>query len=401
MTVSEITRTAAFAALEDELDVLTAWLRHHALPLWADRGVDHTNGGFYELLTQSGSPLEQPRRTRLVARQIYVFASAGDVGWLDTAISRELVGHGLDFLLNRSFTGSGPIRSAVGPGGEPLRPDFDLYDHAFALFALGTAARLGHRREIVAAVGHDLLDTMVADWKHPLAGFEEAKPPREPLQSSPHLHLLEAFLEWERVAAEPCWREFSDEIVRLALSKFIDPRTGAIGECFDHDWNRSTGEMGRYLEPGHHFEWAWLLWRWGLSRSRYNDVFPAVLRLTEIAETHGINTYSGLAMNGIWADLSARDRQSRLWPQTERLKANIAIAESTVGQNREQALKHASEAAAGLRRYFDTDITGLWHETLSDRGHPIPGPARASSLYHILGAVQELDRFVNRHNSDG
>lgn len=401
MTVSESSRTCHFGALEDELEALTKWLRVHALPLWSERGVDHTRGGFYEKLTQDGTRVEEPRRTRLVARQIYAFATAGELCWVDTATSSELVSRGVDFLLQKSFAGSGPIRSAVGPDGEPLRADFDLYDHAFALFALATAARLGQRREIVAAVGQDLLKTMVANWKHPFAGFEEANPPREPLNSSPHMHLLEAFLEWEAAGAETYWRKFTDEIVRLAISKFIDPGTGGIREHFGHDWNRAAGETGRFLEPGHHFEWAWLLWRWGLARGRQDEVFAAVRRLTDIAETHGINPDTGLVINGIWDDLSARDRQSRLWPQAERLKANIAVAEITVGKERELAVKHATEAAAGLRRYFDTDIAGLWHETLDDRGRPVPGPARASSLYHIVGAVRELDRFVTQHNLNG
>jgi mannose/cellobiose epimerase-like protein (N-acyl-D-glucosamine 2-epimerase family) len=401
MTVSEASHTDHLAALADVLEVLAHWLRAEALPLWAQCGVDRTCGGFYEKLTHEGVVVEEPRRTRLVARQIYVFAIAGESGWLDAASSRDLVSHGLDFLLQKSFGGAGLLRSAVGPCGEPLRPDFDLYDHAFALFALGTAARLGHRPEITGAVGQGLVNKMVKHWKHPLGGFEEAKLPRAQINSSPHMHLLEAFLEWEAVGAEHCWRELSDDIAQLAVGKFIDPCTGGIGEHFDHDWKRAAGETGRFLEPGHHFEWAWLLWRWGVARIRHDDVFPAVRRLTDIAETHGVNPDSGLAINGLWDDFGTRDRQSRLWPQTERLKANIAVAEISVGTTRELALRRATEAAAGLRRYFDTDISGLWHETIDERGRPVPGPAKASSLYHIVGAVREIDRFMTHHKLNG
>lgn len=401
MTVSELSRMVHFTALENELVALTDWLRVEALPLWSELGVDRRNGGFYEKLTQEGIVVEEPRRTRLVARQIYVFATSGELGWQDMATSQDLVGHGLDFLLGKSFSGSGPIRSAVGPRGEPLRPAFDLYDHAFALFGLGTAARLGHRRDAAVDTALSLVNSMVAGWKHPVAGFEEALPPREPLNSSPHMHLLEAFLEWEAVDDTACWSALADEIVLLAMDKFIDRRSGGIFEHFDHNWNRADGQMGRFLEPGHHFEWGWLLWRWGVARGRRDDVFPAVRSLIDVAETHGINRRTGLAVNGIWDDLSAREPCSRLWPQTERLKANIAIAELSKGTEREFAMKWATEAAVGLRRYFDTNIAGLWHETLDNWGRPVPAPARASSLYHIVGAIRELDRFVNCHNSNG
>ena len=401
MTVSEASRTDHLAALADATEVLTHWLRADALPLWTQRGVDRTGGGFYEKLTHEGAVVEEPRRTRLVARQIYVFATAQESGWLDSASSRILVSHGLDFLLHKSFGDAGLLRSAVGPCGEPLRPDFDLYDHAFALFALGTAARLGHRPEITGAVGHGLINKMVTHWKHPLGGFEEAKPPGGQINSSPQMHLLEAFLEWEAVGAEHCWRELSDDIARLAVGQLIDPRIGGIGEHFDHDWNPAAGETGRFLEPGHQFEWAWLLWRWGVARNRGDEVFPAVRRLTDIAETYGVNPDTGLAINGLWNDFGARDRRSRLWPQTERIKTNIAVAEISVGATRERALKNATEAAVGLQRYFDTTICGLWHETIDERGRPVPGPAKASSLYHIVGALRELDRFITNHKPNG
>lgn len=400
MTVSRFSQSTHFATLRNELATLTAWLRTDALPLWSERGVDRDCGGFYEKLTQGGTVVEEPRRTRLVARQIYVFATAGELGWQDNETSHDLMDHGLDFLINNCFTSSGTVHSAVDPRGQPLGSNFDLYDHAFALFGLAACARLGHHRASVVDLALGLVNAMVAGWKHPIAGFEEAMPPREPLNSSSHMHLLEAFLEWEALDDNDFWHRLSDEIADLALSKLMDPATGSIPEHFNHDWSLADGELGRFVEPGHQFEWAWLLWRWGVARNSDN-AFQKVRRLTELAEKQGINEHTNLAINGIWDDLSARNRQSRLWPQTERLKANIAVAELSAGKQRELALKQAAEAAAGLRRYFETSVAGLWHETLDDRGLPVPGPAKASSLYHIVGAIRELDLFVNRHDVNG
>lgn len=400
MIQSDIKHMAHFAALKNEHLALTGWLFDKALPIWSDRGVDMNNGGFYEKLAQDGSIIEEPRRTRLVSRQIFVFATAAELGWQETKTAHDLVNHGLDFLLRKCVSEAGPVYSVVSPTGEPLKPDFDLYDHAFALFALGSAARLGHRRKEVVNAGRSIRSAMIAGWKHPLAGFEESMPPREPLNANQHMHLLEAFLEWEDAGEIDGWQDLADETVGLALSLFIDPVTGGVREHYDHDWHPAPGEIGRFLEPGHQFEWSWLLWRWGLARGR-SDVFPKVRRLAEIGETYGINDTTGLVVNGIWDDLSVRDAESRLWPQTERIKAHIATAEFARNQESEQAMKLAAEAASGLRRYFDTDVAGLWHETLDVQGRPVFAPAKASSLYHIVCAIRELDRFVRQHDIHG
>jgi mannose-6-phosphate isomerase len=397
--MGSVTRLPPFAALRREHSALTRWLFDQALPLWSERGVDVSAGGFYEKLAQDGSVIEEPRRTRLVARQIFVFATAAELGWPERNTANDLVDHGLDFLLGKCLSDAGTVFSTVAPRGEPLNPGFDLYDHAFALFALATVARLGHRQTTVYDSGRTIREAMVAGWKHPISGFEESDPPREPLNANPHMHLLEAFLEWEDAGESDSWRDLSDEIVNLATLKFIDPATGAVREHFDHDWKPVTGQAGRFLEPGHQFEWSWLLWRWASARGRV-DTTPLVRRLAEIGETYGISASTGLAVNGIWDDLSMRDSNCRLWPQTERVKAHLALAESTEGPVRDHAVQRASEAARGLRRYFDTDIPGLWHETIDAKGQPVPAPARASSLYHIIGAVRELGGFIESHDSD-
>ena len=62
-------------------DLLRTWFLEQALPLWSCYGVDHKDGGFYEELDHTKSAIIKPRRTRLVSRQIYMFAVGGQLGW--------------------------------------------------------------------------------------------------------------------------------------------------------------------------------------------------------------------------------------------------------------------------------------------------------------------------------
>lgn len=388
-------------ALAFQYSALIDWLFREALPLWSVRGVDQLNGGFHEKLAQNGNVVHEPRRTRLVSRQIYVFSTAVVLGWPDSKTARELVHHGLDFLLSKCISGSGTVYSAVSPTGEPIRPDFDLYDHAFALFALGHAARFGYRPDGVIRSGNNIINAMRAGWKHPLAGFEESAPPREPLNSNQHMHLLEAFLEWEESEPGGEWASLVDETAELAITKFIDQTTGGVREHYDRNWRPAQGEIGRFLEPGHQFEWSWLLWRWAKARGR-SDITAAVRTLVQIGETCGISRTTGLAVNGIWDDLSMRDANSRLWPQTERIKAHIAMAElADTEEDKLKSVNSAVVAAVALRRYFDTDIPGLWHEVFDEEGRPVLAPAKASSLYHIVCAISELGGFLSRQRAYG
>ncbi len=386
-----------FGSLKSERAALTNWLCGSALPLWAGRGVDRENGGFYERMAQDGRVIDDPRRTRLVARQTYVFATAAEMGWTDAQRARELVFHGLDFLFGKCATDIGLAHAAVSPAGEPVDPEFRLYDHAFFLFSLGVSARLDYQCTRATNAGRRMLREMVRLRKHPQGGFEESVPPSKQLNANPHMHLLEACLEWEAADIEGPWRAISDELVELALTRFIDAETGCLREHYDHDWKPAPGENGRLLEPGHHFEWAWLLWRWGRARDRA-DAFCAARRLVTFGELNGVNTATGLAVNVIWDDASLHDGDSRLWPQTERIKAHIAMAELARDQAEfNHAMRCVVEAVTGLQRYFRTDIPGLWHETLDRRGERVLAPARASSFYHIVCAIRELDGFVNSY----
>ena len=84
------------------------------------------------------------------------------------------------------------------------------------------------------------------------------------------------------------------------------------------------------------------------------------------------------------------------------MKAHIAIAELANSlEDRDRAIRCAVDASRGLRRYLDTDLIGLWHETIDNTGNAVAAPAKASSLYHIVCAIREIDRFIERHEFNG
>jgi mannose-6-phosphate isomerase len=372
---------------EQAYQKLRDWLLQDAFPVWADIGVDRAVGGFVERLNPDGTIIEDPRRARLVARQIYAFAMAERLGWGGPA--RETVRHGLEFLLGHMVVGDA-IVPVWQPSDQQSVPGFDLYDQAFVLFGLAAAAGVGERPGELAKIALAIRDRMVAGWKHPVAGFEESSPPSLPLKANPHMHLLEASLAWSAVAdPDGSWAAMADELVELCLSRFLEPETGALREFFDADWNRIDSEGLDVVEPGHQSEWAWLLIRWGLMRDR-PDAIHAARRLIALAEGPGVSDQD-LAVNELSPSLVVRDGRHRLWPQTERIKAAVALGWlARDADEKAKADRATAVAASGLLRFLEHPVRGAWWEHLGPDGVPALEPTRASSLYHITCAAVEM-----------
>lgn len=368
-------------------DLLVAWVRDHAYPLWWEQGYDHARGGFHEKLDQTGHAVDAPRRARVQPRQIYAYAIAPGLGW--TGPADAIVEQALSVYLARYRREDGLFRTLVAADGSVLDDNVDLYDQAFALFGLCHAALALNDAAGLHPIAATLRDRLIARCQHQ-GGFAELDPDTPTLQSNPNMHLFEASLAWEAAGGDAGWTAMADGIAGLALARFIDARTGALREFFDRNWHPAPGTPGRIVEPGHQFEWAWLLLRWGRLRGR-TDAVQAGLRLLEIGETHGVDPARDVGINSLLDDFSVHDAAARLWPQTERLKAALLAAEIT-GKPDWWAV--AVKGADSLLRYLDTPVRGLWWDKLSPASIFTPEPAPASSFYHITCAIAELDRAV-------
>jgi N-acylglucosamine 2-epimerase/mannose-6-phosphate isomerase len=141
-------------------DPLHDWIFTAALPWWAAHGVDRARGGYVEQMTMQGRDAGAPfKRTRVTARQIYVFSHAHLLGFEPGAGAAR---HGVEFLVSRTW--NGPDRGfarRLTRDGQPLDPTPDLYDLAFVLFAFAWFHR---------ATG----EASARDWMHRTLDFIEA-----------------------------------------------------------------------------------------------------------------------------------------------------------------------------------------------------------------------------------
>ena len=375
---------------------LLRWLVDDAMPVWSTNGVDTVNGGFEEALDiRTAAPCLTPKRARVAPRQVYSLIEAGRLGW--NGDWQTLSAEGLDWFIRHYQLPNGLFASVAERDGAIKSAEYDLYNQAFALFAFSQiAAALEDQREAALAHAETLLSALSERYKHPLGGFVSNEGPDHPLCSNPHMHLFEAALELETVSSDQRWSVLADEIADLALTRFIDPVSGGLREFFAQDWSPRPDDSGRVMEPGHQFEWCWLLTRWGTRRG--NDLALAkARRLYEIGKVHGIDAQRQVAIMALNDDFSVRDPLARLWGQTEWLKAALIMADQAGDTPQQNAyLSDALKAAAALELFLADVPAGLWRDKQQADGSFVDEPAPASSFYHIVCAISELRHHTAR-----
>jgi len=300
------------------------WLMEACFPLWADKGV-YGEKGFLEALDMQHRPVEAPlARVRVQARQTYVFSQALHMGWRPDRAA-ELVKLGSDVLGRACRRPDGVFGRSLDLERGVLADDMaDLYDTAFGLYALGSAYRgdgaMAETAKAIAEVSQ-ALESKLAD---PSGGYVECLSRPEYRLQNPHMHLFEASLELYAATGDERHMARATQIRDLCITRFLDKTTGTLGEYFMPDsWTIPQGEAGDIIEPGHQFEWVWLLARYGqLTR---NTLPEAAYRLYEFACT--TLGEKGRAIQSCLRDGTPVDTSRRTWPQTEALKAHLTSAQ--------------------------------------------------------------------------
>ena len=363
------------------------WLVEDALPLWWSKGFDWQHGTWNESLDLEGVSTAENRRARVQGRQTFTFASLRGMGisgpW-------DVVVHAAFAGINSHYCDDGGLmRSLLSDKGRIVDSRNKLYDQTFLLLALAKGRHIWHEAEAWAL---ELLASIKQQFHCENGiGFVE-NCDCHPYQSNAHMHLFEAALEWIEACREDgisskVWIDLAAEIFTLAQLRFIDKRR-FLREFFDSNWRPARGKAGTIVEPGHQFEWAWLLARWSrLTNCRMS------LELAEslfLAGARGVDYSRGVAVNTLNDDLGKVTSDARLWPQTEWLKASLILFEESEEFMRNFYLRHVMQAHSALSRYLATPKAGLWYDKLDANEEFASTPVPASSMYHIVVAIAQL-----------
>ena len=114
-------------------------------------------------------------------------------------------------------------------------------------------------------------------------------------------------------------------------------------------------------------------------------------RLARFIDRHGVHPQTGALLDEVWSDGATRAAGQRLWPQTERLKAEILRRDSNPAR--------VLQAFAVMDSYIAPAPAGLWFERRTADGSFSRDPAPASSLYHLTSAITVAHRALAANRS--
>ncbi|MHC8409292.1 AGE family epimerase/isomerase [Pseudomonas sp. Hz4] len=373
----------SFSASLPELTALFASVQQHFLdvivPLWNGPGWNAVMALPYEALDAEHQPLPPQRyRAMACARQLYLFSSL--IGQVPAAEERAAA---LFRSLQEHFHDAehGGWFYSIDPQGAPLDQRKDLYTHAFILFACA------HywdkvREPLVESALNCALEVITQRFATD-DGLYEASLDRDgsslnsgPLQN-PLMHLAEAFLATLSVREDAAVQDALVKLCTAMQKHFIDPQHGVLME-------KPLGSVDNWFEPGHQFEWYFLLESSSLLRG--STLHASLERAFVFTEQLGVDQQTGAvrAMLDLEPDSPPRDATQRIWAQAEYLRA------LTLRPDSEAAVLHQLQALQQRSLH-----AGGWYECRDENGDVTRRDMPSTTPYHLATCYRGLADYLS------
>jgi mannose-6-phosphate isomerase len=267
---------------------------------------------------------------------------------------------------------------SIDPQGAPLDPRKDLYTHAFILFACAhywnkvreplVESVLNAALEVIAqrfATGDGLYEASLdRDWSSLDSG---------PLQN-PLMHLAEAFLATLSVREDAAVQRALVDLCTAMQKRFIDPQQSLLME-------KPLGAVDNWFEPGHQFEWYFLLESSPLLRG--SALHASLDRAFTLTEQMGVDPQTGAVVAMLDLEGSAKDATQRIWAQAEYLRALTLRPDSEASVQRQlQALQ---------QRFLHV---GGWYECRDEKGEVSRKDMPSTTPYHLATCYRGLAEYL-------
>jgi mannose-6-phosphate isomerase len=368
------------SASQPELTALFASVQQHfqdvIVPLWQGPGWNADMALPYEALDAEHKPLPPQRyRAMACARQLYLFSSL--IGQVPAAAERAAA---LFRSLQEHFHDAehGGWFYSVDPQGAPLDQRKDLYTHAFILFACAhywdkvreprVESVLNAALEVVAqrfATGDGLYEASLdRDWSSLKSG---------PLQN-PLMHLAEAFLATLSVREDVAVQGALIELCTALQQRFIDPQYGVLME-------QPLEAVDNWFEPGHQFEWYFLLESSPLLRG--SALHTSLERAFAFTEQRGVDPQTGAVRAMLDPGGPTKDATQRIWAQAEYLRA------LTLRPDSEDAVLRQLRALQ--QRFLHS---GGWYECRDQNGDVSRQDMPSTTPYHLATCYRGLVDYL-------
>ena len=214
------------------------------------------------------------------------------------------------------------------------------------------------------------------------------------LMANPIMHVLEALMAWYGVTNSEQVKIRTDQLISLFHKYFYSPEDWSVREILNSDFSAMKNPARDMCEPGHHHEWGWLLHK----HSELSGSAPSVIirRLYATANSFGRNPVTALAYQSINCNGEVLDGSSRSWPQSEAIRAAIALAKLGFDNFDSEVEWRVSLLFAA---HLSKAPRGMWIDSIDRAGNTLSESVPASIFYHHVSAlVAYLDHAIDEEN---
>lgn len=299
-----------------------------------------------------------------------------------------------DFIVSRYYAADeGGWIFSLDDDGRPSDYTYDLYAHAFVIFAFAHyyKATGDERARKFADQTRAFIDrNFRAKGKR---GFYEALDEDGNIlervrRHESHMHFLEACLFAYESFDDKAYFDVADEITGLFTDCFYDAEKNLLSEYLNDDLTQPLPENGYIIaEPGHYFEWIWLLKKYEKLADCQGAFEDICARLLDWANRYGWDTEYGGIYDELSPDGTVVQDTKRLWPFTEALKANALMLDSK-GQDKD-ALKSKMAAMIDVFKKHYIEERGFWTEWFSRDFVPATDYMPGTTPYHVYFGIME------------
>ena len=360
--------------------------------LCATRGWDAIRSRSVERLQADLTPAPLGYRRGMVAgRQLFFFSQAyrltRDRLFEDRArrLFADLVSHFWD------KTNSGWYFS-LNDDNTPHDATKDLYGHAFIMFGLAHYLAIFADKDALDWLGktNELVlrhFSLPGGWFAPSTTRDWAIRGRN-LEQNPHMHLLEAYLSSYNATQDDSFLKCSTQMMSIYTELLRTSDGSKVLEHLDEN-GRPSGEKGNLIEPGHLYEWYWLVNEYAdiAGLPAYRATCPPIMAW---ADRWGVDPGAGGVYDMVDAGGNVVSNRKRIWPVTECIKALATLARASGGEQSYEAL--AQWITFIGEKYCTVD--GTWHEYLNQNLEPDCDYMPMSTPYHVGMAALEVERLL-------
>lgn len=394
--------------LENLAGELETELKTNILAWWMEHTPDHKHGGFVGQVNIHNGIVEKASRGAILnARILWTFSAA--YGMFRNKEYLEHASRAYEYILAYFIDPvHGGVFWEIDHTGRILNPKNQVYALAFMIYAMAEYYLVTRNKQALeTAKGlfvliekhsfdpgrNGYMEALGRDWQP----IDDLRLSDKDLNASKtmntHLHILEAYTSLYRVWKCDETGKALENIIRLFVERFVDPRTHHLQLFFDDDWNNQSD----LVSYGHDIECSWLLYEAAETLGNEgltNTVRPISLAIARQCFT-GLDKDHGL-MYEYFPSEDRLDTDRHWWPQAE---AVVGFLNAYQLSGEDIFARRALDSWAFIKKYMVDHREGEWFLKVNREGVPYPGDEKAGFWkcpYHNGRACLEIIKRTSK-----